>query len=291
MKITGIAAAALSTVFMGVSIVIGSVVSKRVDPFVLAMLLYAFAIPFILIIGLMREFQINKLFTGFKKELLQIFIPRTLISQFLIIYGLSLTIAIRATFITRLEPVFVFIFSVLLIKEKVKKTKLALLGILIFGAFLLVTNGSIDIFSEVLPGDLILILALAFLSYTYIPSARIMKKINTPTLLIVLYIMAVIVLLPVVLLFFSDQLIISTYDLILILAYSITFHVLGISLWFIALRETKPWVVASMLSLTPIVGSVVAFLWLGQFLLPIQLVGGSIIILTTYFIGRENDKV
>ena len=99
MKITGLAAAALSTVFIGTAIVIGSVVSKQVDPFVLTLLVYTFALPFMLAFGLIRKLQLKKLFINFKKELLQILIPRILISQFLIIYGLSLTIAIRATFI------------------------------------------------------------------------------------------------------------------------------------------------------------------------------------------------
>jgi probable blue pigment (indigoidine) exporter len=102
--------------------------------------------------------------------------------------------------------------------------------------------------------------------------------------------MAVIILLPVVLIFFQSSLEISANDLILMLAYSLSFHVFGIQLWFTALKEAKPWVVASMLSLTPIVGSTLAFLWLGQFLLPLQLIGGAIIIITTFFISRENIK-
>jgi len=74
------------------------------------------------------------------------------------------------------------------------------------------------------------------------------------------------------------------------LAYSLSFHVFGILLWFTALKSVKPWIVASMLSLTPIVSSLLAFFWLGQTLLTIQLIGGAIIIITTFFIGRENRK-
>lgn len=287
---SGIIIAALSTVFIGTSLVIGSVVSKNVNIVVMTFLLYILAIPFIFILGLMQKFQMKMLFLRFPKDFVHIFIFRTLISQLLILYGLSLTIAIRAAFITRLEPVFVFIFSVLLIKEKVMLRKVSLILILILGAFLLITNGSLNIFDEILSGDIILIIALIFLAYTYMPSARIMKDINTTTLLLSLYTMVVIILFPVVLLFFQPQFAMSMSDFILILAYSLTFHVFGITLWLTALKEVKPWVVASMLSLTPIIASTIAFFWLGQYLMPMQILGGIIIILATFFIGRENRK-
>ena len=289
-KNPGLLFAALSTVFIGTSIVIGSVVSKHVNPVVLTFLVYLTAIPFMFIIGITQKFQVKELFLKFSKDFTHVFVFRTIIGQLLILYGLSMTIAIRAAFITRLEPIFVFIISVLLIKEKIKSRKVVLLLILIFGAFLLVTNGNINVFEEIMLGDMILIIALAFPAYTYLPSAKIMKGINVPTLLLSLYTLAVIVLLPVVLIFFQPYLTISTNDLILILAYSLTFHVFGIMLWFSALKSVKPWVVASILSLTPIVSSLLAFFWLGQFLFPVQLIGGAIIIITTFFIGRENIK-
>ena len=289
-KSPGLLFAVLSAVFIGTSIVIGSVVSKHVNPIVLTFLLYLIAIPFMFIVGVSQKLQIKRLFLEFSKDLTHIFIFRTIIGQLLILYGLSMTIAIRAGFITRLEPVFVFIFSVLVIKEKIKSRKVGLLLILIFGAFLFTTSGNINALEEIMPGDMILILALAFLAYTYMPSARVMKKINPSTLLLSLYILAVVILMPVILIFFQSYLAISTNDFILILAYSLTFHVFGIMLWFIALKSVKPWIVASMLSLTPIVSSLLAFFWLGQTLLTIQLIGGAIIIITTFFIGRENRK-
>jgi len=289
-KNLGLLFAALSAVFIGTSIVIGSVVSKHVNPVVLTFLVYLIAIPFMFIVGVSQKLQIKRLFLEFSKDLTHIFIFRTIIGQLLILYGLSMTIAIRVGFITRLEPVFVFIFSVLVIKEKIKSRKVELLLILIFGAFLFTTSGNINAFEEIMPGDMILILALAFLAYTYLPSARLMKKINPPTLLLSLYILAVVILMPVILIFFQPYLAISANDFILILAYSLTFHVFGIMLWFIALKSVKPWIVASMLSLTPIVSSLLAFFWLGQTLLTIQLIGGAIIIITTFFIGRENRK-
>lgn len=290
MKISGILYAVLSTVFIGTSTVIASVVSRNVNPVVLTLLVYLFAIPPILVFGLIQKLQLRELFKKFPGDFFKILIPRTIISQLLIIYGLSLTLAIRAGFIARLEPAFVLIFSAFLIKERIKTNKILLLVILTMGAMLFVTNGNPDIFSEVLPGDFILVIALTFLAYTYLPTARIMKKINASTVILALNLVAVIVLLPVVLIFFYPYLSINTNDLILTIAYSLTFHVFGIILWFTAMKDVKPWIVASMLSLTPVVTSVIAFFWLGQFLLPVQLLGGAIIIAATFLISRENRK-
>ena len=87
-----------------------------------------------------------------------------------------------------------------------------------------------------------------------------------------------------------NQILLDTNSIYLILVYTITFYVLGLFLWFKSLKSVKPWVVASILSLEPIAGALLAFFWLGQILSLIQILGGAIMIAVTYFIARENFR-
>ena len=286
----GILAGILSTIFLGTSIVIVSVLSKQISPIPLSFMAYLTAIPFMTIFALMQKFQLKQLFSRFRKDFTQLLILRTIIAQLLLLYGLSITLAIRAAFITRFELVFVFIFSIILLKEKVRIHKIVLIILLLFGAFLFTTSGNISIFNSLLLGDLFIIISMAFLAYTYLPSAKIIKQINIPSLLLPLYILAVIILLPAVLIFFPTELAITMDKFYLLLTYVIVFHTFGLSLWYLALKTVKPWVVAAMLSLTPLISSLLAFFWLGQILFPVQMIGGAMIIVSTFFIGRENRK-
>ena len=213
---------------------------------------------------------------------------RGVIGTILLITGFSLVPPIRAVFLVRLEPVLVFIISIIILREQPKFRKIALLIVLLFGALIFTTNGTFNIFTEITTGDLLIIGALVFLAYSYIPSSSLSKKINSNTITIVTNLVAAVIFLPILILFTPSFASIEINSFYLILAYTITFYVLGLFLWFRALKQTKPWIVSSVLSLEPISGALLAFFWLGQTLLSIQFIGAAIMVVTTYFISREN---
>jgi len=285
----GVLTAGISTVFLAFSIVIGATAAKIVHPLVLAGLASLLSVVFLFVLSkIAREkIELKKLFT-YRKDMLLLVITRSLIGTLLLIVGFSMVAAVRVVFLVRLEPILVFVISVFLLKEKIKVRKIGLLIVLLFGALVFTTDGSFDILAKITIGDLIVVLALLFLAYSYIPSSKLSKKVNSSTLTIGANLLPIFVFLILALFFVPSQIILDANSIYLILVYTVTFYVLGLFLWFKALKSVKPWIVASILSLEPIAGALLAFFWLGQILSVVQVVGGAIMIIATYFIAREN---
>ena len=285
----GVLTAGISTVFLAFSIVIGATAAKIVHPLVLAGLASLLSVVFLFVLSkIAREkIELKKLFT-YRKDMLLLVITRSLIGTLLLIVGFSMVAAVRVVFLVRLEPILVFVISVFLLKEKIKVRKIGLLIVLLFGALVFTTDGSFDILAKITIGDLIVVLALLFLAYSYIPSSKLSKKVNSSTLTIGANLLPIFVFLILALFFVPSQIILDANSIYLILVYTVTFYVLGLFLWFKALKSVKPWIVASILSLEPIAGALLAFFGLGQILSVVQVVGGAIMIIATYFIAREN---
>jgi len=284
----GVLTAGISTVFLAFSIVIGATAAKIIHPLILITLSSILSIMFLFFLSKIfkEKIELRKLFS-YKKDLFSLVISRSLIGTFLLIIGFSMVAAVRVVFLVRLEPILVFIISVVILKEKIKVRKVGLLLLLLFGALVFTTDGSFDVLTTITPGDLIVVLALLFLAYSYIPSSKLSKRMNPITLTIGTNILPVFVFLPLTLIFIPNQIFLDTNSIYLVLAYTITFYVLGLFLWFKSLKNVKPWVVASILSLEPIAGAVLAFLWLEQTLSFVQLLGAAIMVVTTFFISKQ----
>ena len=287
----GILTASISTVFLAFSIVIGATAAKVIHPLILITLSSLLSIVFLFLLSKIfkEKVELGKLL-DYKKDLFSLVVSRSFIGTLLLIVGFSMVAAVRVVFLVRLEPILVFIISVVLLKEKAKFRKVGLLLLLLFGALIFTTDGSFDVLTKITAGDLIIILALLFLAYSYIPSSKLSKKVNPTTLTVGANILPIFVFLPLALIFVPNQILLDTNSIYLILVYTITFYVLGLFLWFKSLKSVKPWVVASILSLEPIAGALLAFFWLGQILSLIQILGGAIMIAVTYFIARENFR-
>ncbi|MEE9405782.1 MAG: DMT family transporter [Candidatus Aenigmarchaeota archaeon] len=285
----GVLIASLSTVFIAFSIVVASVATKIVHPFVLALLAYILSIVFLFVLAkaVGEKFQFRQLLRDFRRPLAEVVIFRCVLGQLILLVGFSLTIAMRAIFMLRFEPVFVLIYSAILLRERVTARKIILIIILLLGGFLFITDLSTDIAQNVMLGDLLVILALVFLAYSYLPSAKISKKINPTTLTITSNIIAAIIIAPIIGLVLPITLMVPDMTgLTYILVYAILFYVFGVFLWFKALASVKPWVVASVLALEPIAGALLAFFWLGQWITAVQIVGAAIMIAATYLIAK-----
>lgn len=273
---------------LGPSIVIMSHVTKTVHPFVYTTLSTAIAIPFLIMVAhFFSSDGLKGILSRKGKDFLTVLLERFIIaSGLLLTFGVSLTLAIRSVFLMQLEPAFVFAWSVLLLKEKVRKSKLFLIATLIIGAFLVTTGGDLNIFGSVLLGDLLIIMALALLSHSYIVSARLMKYANPIRLYLGFALCALPVFAALAFVFLPlSSFYISQYHLLLIAAASLLFNVIGFPLWLICLKRLKPWVLASSLVVQTLAGAVLSFVWLGQMLSAVQLIGGVLVLISVYIIG------
>lgn len=288
----GIIQALLASIFIGFSFVFSSQANKAMNPITFTMLssLLSSLILFLGMKLLKRNLGIKKLLKENYKEVIQIVLFRAFLGSLILNFGMKFTNATRASFLSRLEPMFVLFLSYFFLKEKVKTRQIFLVLSLIFGGFLISFSGDLSTFTTYNLGDLLVVVSLLFFSYSYFPAQKAMKKTSPQTITIVTNFFAGLTLLSFIFLTHSSTLAINTSALFLLLGYTFTFSILGLSLWYLSLKTVKPWIVSSLLSLTPIFSSILAYFWLKEILTKIQLIGASIILLTSFYLSWSHKK-
>ncbi len=281
--------ALLSAILIGVSTVFANLASKNTPPLLFstyALLISAFLL--FIIIALSKS-KLPK-FGSLKKspDFWKITASRNIAGILLLQYGMSMTGVINSVVMLRLEPVFVMAFGHLLLKERMRAKEILYVLAMVFGAVLMSTSGNLS-FGATQIGDALIVLAVFFLGYSYIPVRRITQNSDPASVTafsnlaggLVLLVVSVIVL---------PTLAMSAKAFQFTMASVILFYVLGLTLWFKSLKTTKAWIVASLLSLSPIAGGLIAFVWLGESISLIQLLGAAIILVVSYKISVEHKN-
>jgi drug/metabolite transporter (DMT)-like permease len=276
--------------FIGFSLVTMSVATKSVHPFVYSAYSTALSIPFLFALSYfykgagLREIVRNKS-RDFWLTLFERFI---LGSGILLTFGFSMTSAIRGVFIVQLEPMFVLLWSFMLLHERVRKSKVFFFVTLILGAFLITTGGMGGEFSTLLVGDGLIALAVLLLAHSFLTSSRLMERANPfrlylgfSVLSLPVFIALSLLLLPVASFFISMEM------LAVIFMGSIFFNIIGFPLWLISLKYMRPWAVSTAIMVQSISGALLSFFWLGQTLSVVQIIGGIVILISVYFISLK----
>ena len=203
-------------------------------------------------------------------------------------YGLANTSAIKAIFFTKIEPFFVLILAWFILKEKIKAKHLLLLTIHLFGAILLSTGG---LFLTPHLGDLLIIFAMFCFAATYVSGKRIAHTVGSTLGSAIPMGIASLILFPFAI--FSSYSNLFSYPSKgweFLLIYVILFNVIALTLWFSSLKLVKGWIVSALRYVGPILGAPVAYFLFGQTLSTNQIVGASIIIVTSLLIAKEHFK-
>ncbi|MBI2085638.1 MAG: DMT family transporter [Candidatus Aenigmarchaeota archaeon] len=278
-----------SAVLIGFSIVFQNQASKLAEPILIAT--YALLISSFILLVLARI--MNKKLSDIKrlqhdKDFWKITLSRNVFGTIFLLYGMSLTTSINSLVILRLEPAFVILFGYFLLREKLKQKEILFVSLTIIGAILVSTSGKLSL-SGTQIGDLLVLSSLLFLGYSYIPSRRMMQKTDPLILTAYSNLFGGLILLTVSAITVKN-LVMPASALMLTMGSVITFYVIGLSLWFEALKKIEAWKVAALLSITPIAGGALSFLWLGESINEIQLLGATIIIAASYKLSTERKK-
>lgn len=287
---SGLLFAIISSLLNSISTILRSVAVKTLGPFAVlsfGSLLGAFLLILFSLIK-KQKFSLSHLKHNFG-DFLFLILTRSILGDLVFVFGLGLTLGVKAILFTKIEPYFVLFWYWILRKEKVTANQLILLTIHIGGAILLSTGGSFTGVKSAQVGDLLIILAMGLFSLSYFPAKKVAVKIgatqtNSLTLLI-----SGIFFLPFAFLFSNPQ----TFDFFtkgwayLVLS-TIIFTVVGLTLWFASLKSVKGWIVSALRSLGPIVGLPFAYFLFGEKLSGAQLLGGLIVLSTSFLIAREH---
>jgi drug/metabolite transporter (DMT)-like permease len=291
MKISGTYFAIFAAALIGASIVFSAEATKQMNPvafaFVTLLLSVVFLVPLSFVIR--EKLKLKEILGKNSRNTFASIFLRTVFGNIFLYLGFSLTSAVKAVFLLGFEPAFVVIASVIFLKEKLSSKQIILIIILIIGAFLLSTNGRLDIFSTAQLGDLFVVIAVFLFACSYIPAQDVVKKTNSTTLAIFSNLVGGLILIPVAFTIFNVQsLNLNSSVIPLIFANTILFSVFALFCFYTALKTTKKWIVSSLLQLAPIPGAIIAYIWLGDTLNFVQLVGAGIILVSSYLIAREH---
>mgnify|MGYP001606784812 CR=1 FL=1 len=289
---SGLVFAVISPLLSSISTIFKSAAVKMLGPF--AVLSFGSLLGAFLLISysLLRKqkFSLSHLRHNFGDFFL-LTLTRPILGDLLFVFGLGLTLGVKAILFTKIEPYFVLFWHWILKKEKVTTSQLVLLAIHISGAVLLSTGGNFTGVKSAQIGDLLIILAMGLFSLSYFPAKKVAIKIgaiqaNSLTLLI-----SGIFFLPFAFLFSKPE----AFNFLnkgwtyLVLS-TIIFTAVGLTLWFASLKSVKAWIVSALRSLGPIVGLPFAYFLFGEKLSGVQLLGGIVVLSTSFLIAREHFK-
>lgn len=226
-----------------------------------------------------------------RRDIISVVAIRQIIGWAVFVIGLTFTDVIKAIFFTKVEPYFVLLIHWIVYKEKVKRKHLLLLAVHIFGAILLSTGGKSIGFGKAQLGDLLVVISMACASLSYIPATRLSKRMGAIKINAISLFTAGMVFLPFMLFFVTPAGWANTRGLVYIVGYAVLFYVIGLTLWFASLKTVKGWIVSSLRALGPLIGAPFAYFLLGESLTAIQLLGGVIVLGTSFLIAREHLSI
>ena len=286
----GILLAFISAIFIGFAYPFNAVVVRAVGPLLTAVIVgFLTTILFTAWLKLTgKKLMFKEMLKKYRKEVLSISVLRMSIGVILLFFGLKLSTATNAGFLSRFEPLFVLLIGAILLKRKLSLRSLALTSVILIGAFLMSTGGSIATFSQAQLGDIMLAAAVFFFAYVYFPSAKLSRKFGPLRVIALTALIGSFVVLPFMLAFTSFEPIEITNHLIYsFIGYMISFPIVGFILWYKALETIKEWIVSMILSIAAVSSAILAYFWLGEVLGTIQMLGAGVILVASILAARE----
>ncbi len=220
--------------------------------------------------------------------LLKLTACRAVFSNLIFTLGLAYTSGIEAVFLTKMEPYLVIFWCWLLDRQRPSADHLVLLLLHVAGAVLL-SLGDTGIERGILWfGDLLIVSAVvtAALSYRFAPQVT---KVLTPFQTAALAeTFGGVVSLPLALLvcplhFGAEQQIGWLY----VGAHAILFYTVAIVLLYASLGGIESWLSSALRATGPLFAAPVAFLFFGESLTTLQLIGACIVLVTSALISKD----
>lgn len=258
------------------------------------------ALVFLRIFGACILFWILSLFlkteTVAKKDLIKMLwlaLFGIVINQVFFIYGLNLTHPINSAIIMISNPIMVFIFTLIILKERVTILKLSGLSLAIFGATtLLLFKGNLEFGSETIVGDLYTLINSASWAIFVVMVKPIMEKYNTVTVMRWIFLFGSFYILPIGLddftktdwSRFNDYAIFATCFVVI----ATTFFAYLLNIY--GLKSLSPSTVSAYIYLQPFLASIFAIIMGKDSLTLTKLFSGILIIFGLYLINKKTKK-
>jgi len=271
-----IAGLLMATVLWGISFPLGKVLVGIVDPLYVVILRFAFSAAIVLAYLLLRRKPIRKLFGS---RILWILGITNGIGFALEFYGLTMTEASIASFLINFNVVFMAIFSAVLLKERI--TRRVLVGILfgVVGVFFITTGGDIAAIAGTSAlGNLIILVAGIVWAYSNIYNKKAVTELGLTPMEVTesMIFISFLVVLPFTLV--AETFFVATPFTVGSMVYlSVLCTILGFYIFYLALRMLSVVNAGLVLLFEIVVAVATSFIFLGETIPPVGLLGGVLI--------------
>lgn len=216
------------------------------------------------------------------------------INQVFFIYGLSKTTPINSSIIMISNPVMVFIFTLIILKERITGTKLTGLAMAIVGAVLILRyHGNFEVGSNTLTGDLLTLVNSASWAIFIVLVKPVMQKYNTVTAMRWMFLFGSIYILPLGL---EPALHVNWQGFNNEAWFALGFVVIATTFFayllnIYGLQELSPNTVSAYIYLQPLLASLFAIFMQEDQLTPTKVFSGFLIICGLYLVNRKTKLI
>jgi drug/metabolite transporter (DMT)-like permease len=237
--------------------------------------------------------QTQKVEKADMKKMLWLAIFGVVINQVFFIYGLSLTTPINSSIIMISNPIMVFVFGIIVLKDKITGFKISGLILAITGAFLILRfRGNFEVGSDTIKGDLMTLINSTSWAIFVVMVKPIMMKYNTVTAMRWMFLFGSIYILPVGL---YDTLHTNWSAFTTHAVFAITFVVVATTflaylLNIYGLQSLSPATVSMYIYLQPFLATSFAVFLGKDVLTPTKIFSGILIICGLYLVNMKPKK-
>ena len=291
-KLSGYFLAITAIFFWSLNYIIAGYFAFQITPFEIAFGRWIVACLILIPFSWQEFTQQKDILLKNKRLILEMALTGIVLSNTLIYYAGRTTSVTDMSLLNILGPLFLILFSHLLLKTRISKKQF--IGILLglFGVLIVITNGHFHLFKKLSAsfGDFLMLLnALCFAFYGFLQYKR-PKEISQTLMLTVTAVVGIILMIPVMLFEQLPSLPIlglNWLDWSAIIYLGVFNSVFAYLAWNTALTKLGAVKTGILYYLLPIFSTIEAFFLLGQTLHPSQIIGGAFIILGIIFINRS----
>ncbi|TEB07686.1 putative inner membrane transporter yiJE [Pelotomaculum schinkii] len=280
----------ITVLFWGISFISIKIAVSEVPPITMALIRFIIASAILLVIirklepasKLKKEDRIKMLTAGFLGITLYFYFENS---------GVKMTTASNASLITSITPIIAIALDMIIFKTKPSVLKFVGMGCAVAGAYLAVTaNGQLSFNSATFKGNLFMVFAMLTWSLYTLLNKALQDKYSGLFLTTCQTLFGTILLVPASFIEYRQWHLFSFTAFSNILFLAVCCSAICYFLYIFALKRLDVAITTLYLNLTPVVGVVSGYLVLRETVLPVQLLGGLMIIVVIIAINLEKQK-
>ena len=202
------------------------------------------------------------------------------LNQLAFLYGQSLTSSGHGAILFATTPIWIFLIAQFILREKLIIRRAIGIVIAVIGVIVLMTGGAVELGTEYLYGDLLILLAVLTWAFYTVFGKELVRKYGALRITAYALSSGTLLYLPFGAYFASqlDYAAVSLGGWLAVLYMAIGTSVIAYGLWYWALKYMDASRMAVFHNIQPVIATIVAFFWLGE-PLGIEFIVGGVIVL------------